>query len=159
MRSHIKTLLHLCREHVIQHTSNNIIGAEIGVWQGELSETLLNDPRALQSMHYLKKEAVIMKNALLKGDIDALCESMKRGWLHKQNTSDSISNSKITSLFNCAKNNHALAGKISGAGGGGYCWFIVLPENKMKLMRSLNDLGGTASSCHFVNKGCEAWTL
>ena len=123
------------------------------------SETLLNNSKALQSMHYLKEEAVIMKNALLKGDIDALCESINRGWIHKKNTSNSISNPEINSLFNCAKNNHALAGKISGAGGGGYCWFIVLPENKMKLMRSLNNLGGTASACHFVSTGCEAWTL
>ena len=43
MRSHIKTLLHLCREHVIQHTSNNIIGAEIGVWMGNTSTLFLKN--------------------------------------------------------------------------------------------------------------------
>ena len=55
MRSHIKTLLHLCREHVIQHTSNNIIGAEIGVWQGELSETLLNELPELKMLYMVDR--------------------------------------------------------------------------------------------------------
>ena len=60
-------------------------------------------------MHSLKEEAVIMKNALLR-DIGKLCESMNEvGSISKRHLL--LSQILISSVFNCAKKNHALAGR------------------------------------------------
>ena len=56
-----------------------------------------------------------------------------------------------------AKNNGALAGKISGAGGGGFMMFIVNPVQKPVLKKQLLSLGGEVSDVQFSKLGTESW--
>ena len=74
-------------------------------------------------------------------------------------TSQKISNENIDHIYESAINKGALAGKVSGAGGGGFMWFIVNPEKKIDVMNTLKEFGGFVSNCKFTEKGCESWTL
>ena len=55
--------------------------------------------------------------------------------------------------------NGAIAGKISGAGGGGYIMFLVPPERRVNIVRALNEAGAPSSGVQFTTVGAESWTL
>lgn len=70
-------------------------------------------------------------------------------------TSLRISNARIEELRDIARANGALAGKVSGAGGGGFMMFIVDPEDRLQLIDALNAAGGRAARVKFGDGGCE----
>ena len=49
------------------------------------------------------------------------------------------------------------AGKVSGAGGGGFMMFYVPPEQRMSVVRALASFEGQVSNCHFTKHGAQAW--
>ena len=51
----------------------------------------------------------------------------------------------------------AVAGKISGAGGGGFLMLMTDPEQRYRLITALNENGAYASSVQFTEGGAEAW--
>ena len=132
--------------------SSNIIKDQISQYKSHTSSTLEN-------MHLIKKETYLFKELLLKGDFENMANSIRKSWLSKKMTSQKISNANIDHIYESAINKGALAGKVSGAGGGGFMWFIVDPEKKIDVMNTLKEFGGFVSNCKFTEKGCESWTL
>jgi D-glycero-alpha-D-manno-heptose-7-phosphate kinase len=112
---------------------------------------------ALEAMHGLKREALEMKDCLLRGDLAGLVESMRCGWLHKKRSSRSVSNPRLEAAYEAAAAAGALAGKVSGAGGGGFMLFVVPAERRMDVIRTLQPFGGLVTNCHFTERGAEAW--
>jgi D-glycero-alpha-D-manno-heptose-7-phosphate kinase len=108
-------------------------------------------------MHAIKNEALSMKESLLKGDFNFFVESMKLGWENKKKSAKLISNSYIDEIYNEAINTGAQAGKISGAGGGGFMLFFVPTNKRMDLIRKLNEFKGQVSNCHFTDIGVQVW--
>ena len=123
----------------------------------EQQRNTTGDARALESLHQLKRDAVEMKQALLRGEIRHVAEILNRSWVAKKRTARSVSNSHIEELYGAALGHGAIAGKVSGAGGGGFFMFIVPPHNRVKLIRSLNKMQATASAVHFTGEGAESW--
>jgi D-glycero-alpha-D-manno-heptose-7-phosphate kinase len=115
------------------------------------------DAEALENLHQLKRDAIEMKQALLRGEIRHMAEILNRSWLAKKRTARSVSNSHIESLYDAAMAHGALAGKVSGAGGGGFFMFIVPPQRRVHLIRTLNRMEATASAVHFTADGAESW--
>lgn len=114
---------------------------------------------ALNAMHGIKHEALIMKECLLKGDFNGMIESMQQGWLNKKQSAKTVSNSHIDRIYNEAVDAGALAGKVSGAGGGGFMMFFVPPEKRMDVVRKLHGFDGQVSNCHFTKHGTQAWKI
>lgn len=112
-----------------------------------------------QHFHDLKREAVTMKKALLKGEFDAMVSSMCRGWEAKKATSAAVSNKKIDEIYDAALMHGALAGKVSGAGGGGFMWFFCKPNHKRQLEAALKAFGGNVDGVTFTHEGAESWKL
>lgn len=112
---------------------------------------------AIEAMHGLKREALQMKDCLLRGDLAGLVESMRGGWLHKKQSSRSVSNPRLEAAYEAATAAGALAGKVSGAGGGGFMLFVVPAERRMDVIRALGAFGGLVTNCHFTERGAEAW--
>ena len=115
--------------------------------------------KSIEAMHGLKREAQEMKEYLLKGDFECVAETMRSGWLNKKNSSASVSNSMIDEIFMSALNAGASAGKVSGAGGGGFMMFFVPTQKRLDVIRNLQIFRGKILNCHFTEKGCEAWTI
>jgi D-glycero-alpha-D-manno-heptose-7-phosphate kinase len=115
------------------------------------------DTVALDSMHQIKNQAIIMKESLLKGDFRRLISSLADGWRHKKGSAKSVSNEIIETAYNVAISAGALAGKVSGAGGGGFMMFLVPLESRLEVYRSLASLGGEVSNCRISKVGAEAW--
>lgn len=114
---------------------------------------------ALESMHHLRDQAYEMKRCLLQGDFEGLIKFINSSWEEKKKSSSYISNPVIEKALKTAFDNGALAGKVSGAGGGGFLWLFVPPERKIKIALELKKLGGQTSECHFVEKGAESWIV
>ena len=114
---------------------------------------------ALEAMHGIKQEALMMKNCLLRGDFQGFVRSIQYGWEHKKRSATAVSNTDIDAIYDAAIREGALAGKVSGAGGGGFMWFFVPTEKRMDVWRKLNTFGGTLSNCHFTKHGAQAWSI
>lgn len=117
-----------------------------------------DDASAINALHELKAEAVSMKEALLKGDFNSFVDSMQKSWEQKKRTAHLISNPHINGVYEAAMRNGARAGKVSGAGGGGFMMFFANPEQRMQLIRTLEGFGGNVLNCQFTNHGAESWT-
>lgn len=116
--------------------------------------------KTIDSMLLIKEESLTMKEALLKGDIKSIAESMKKGWEAKKASSAKISNSNIDRIYDMVMNSGAMAGKISGAGGGGFIMFLVPPSKRMKIIRLLDqEKEGRTMPCHFVDEGSHSWKI
>jgi D-glycero-alpha-D-manno-heptose-7-phosphate kinase len=114
---------------------------------------------ALDAMHGIKHEALVMKECLLRGDFAGLVESMRLGWENKKRSAKTVSNSHIDMIYDAAIRAGALAGKVSGAGGGGFMLFFVPTEKRMDVIRALNRFDGQISNCHFTKHGTQAWRV
>ncbi len=112
---------------------------------------------SLEAMHAIKREALIMKESLLKGDFDEFVKSMTRGWTAKKQSAKTVSNSEIDKVYDAAIGAGALAGKVSGAGGGGFMLIFAPNEKRMDVVRALDKFDGQVSNCHFTQQGCQAW--
>lgn len=124
------------------------------------SKNIINkDLQSINAMHALKQEATNFRNAIKSRDLNYLIDSIKTGWEFKKQTSRAVSNEKINSIYEIAMANGALAGKVSGAGGGGFMWFYADINKKIQLMNKLRSLDGDVSSCHFTHQGAESWVV
>jgi D-glycero-alpha-D-manno-heptose-7-phosphate kinase len=118
-----------------------------------------NDPAAVEAMHSLKEEAISMKESLLKGDFDQLVASLRAGWEAKKKMAASISNGEIEEVYEIARKAGMRAGKISGAGGGGFMMMLVDPVRRMDVMRALERRPGQVYTCHFTKYGTQGWKI
>jgi D-glycero-alpha-D-manno-heptose-7-phosphate kinase len=114
---------------------------------------------ALEAMHGIKREALVMKECLLRGDFEGIVKSMHQGWDNKKRSAKTVSNPQIDEVYEAAIKSGALAGKVSGAGGGGFMMFLVPPERRMQTIRTLNTFSGQVSNCHFTKYGSQAWRV
>jgi D-glycero-alpha-D-manno-heptose-7-phosphate kinase len=114
---------------------------------------------AMEAMHGIKREASIMKECLLRGDFTGIVESMRQGWESKKRSAKTVSNAHIEEVYDAAISAGALAGKVSGAGGGGFMMFYVPPDKRMDVIRTLNHFDGQVSNCHFTKHGTQTWRL
>lgn len=114
---------------------------------------------AIEAMHGIKREALVMKECLLRGDFAGIVDSMRLGWENKKRSAKSVSNPYIDEVYDATIAAGALAGKVSGAGGGGFMLFFVPTERRMDVMRTLKRFEGQASNCHFTKHGTQAWRI
>ncbi|HEY1412842.1 MAG TPA: hypothetical protein VGF36_11915 [Rhodopila sp.] len=113
----------------------------------------------IDSLHQLKRDAMEMKEALLRGEIPRMADILNRSWVAKKRTASGISSERIETLYDLAFSHGAIGGKVSGAGGGGFMMFIVPPGRRIGVVRALNAAGGTASGVHLTSQGAESWTV
>ena len=114
---------------------------------------------AIDAMLSLKSEAMHMKEGLLRGDFNGIVDSMRRSWESKKKTAKSVSNSMIDEVHSAAINAGALAGKVSGAGGGGFMMIFTEPTAKPRVLEALAAFPGQVLNCHFTKTGSQAWKV
>lgn len=127
------------------------------VIQDQVQALTQTEKGTLRAMHQLKADAVEMKQALLRGSIREVADVLNRSWQAKRHTSKLVSSPAVERMLELGMKNGAIAGKVSGAGGGGFLMFMADPEQRYKLIAALNDNGASASPVHFTTAGAEAW--
>jgi D-glycero-alpha-D-manno-heptose-7-phosphate kinase len=115
------------------------------------------DTDAMRALFEMKQGAHDMKQALLAGDIRAMADTLATSWASKKRTASAVSSTPIDTLFEAGLRSGALAGKVSGAGGGGFIMIMVEPEDRRLLIRGLDAAGAQASPVHLTTRGVETW--
>lgn len=113
----------------------------------------------IESMHQLKADAALMREALLRGDMRDMATILMRSWTAKKRTASGVATEAVERLFDLAMREGGWGGKVSGAGGGGFLMFFTDPENRHHLISTLNAAGGQASSVKVTFEGAEAWSV
>ncbi|MEW6774149.1 MAG: dehydrogenase [Bacteroidota bacterium] len=114
---------------------------------------------SIEAMHHLKEQAIILKDILLKEELNKLGEILHFGWLNKKQMANNISNSHIDKIYEAALNAGATGGKISGAGGGGFMFFYCPENSKLKVAEALLKFGGKIQPFQFTSEGLITWEL
>lgn len=114
---------------------------------------------AVDAMHKIKQSAKDMKLAILKGDINGFAEIIKVGWENKKKMANHITNPIIQEAMDVAMAAGAKAGKVSGAGGGGFIMFVVEPTRKKEVEKALKKLNGFVMPFQFSDGGAHGWKI
>jgi D-glycero-alpha-D-manno-heptose-7-phosphate kinase len=136
----------------VSRESANIINEQI-------EHARLGDSKNIEGMHEMKRQAVLMKEALLKGDFKTFSQCLLDGWAAKKNAAASITNSFLNELYDYVMEHGAESAKITGAGGGGFMMIYCNPSSRVKLTRVLKEKGGLALNASFTETGAQAWTI
>ena len=89
----------------------------------------LNSKSQLKNMQSIYESVSIAKNYLINDDVDSFGHLLGEVWERKKELGTGISNNFIDTIYNKAKKNGALGGKLLGAGGGGFFLFYVKKKN------------------------------
>ena len=121
--------------------------------------TQQKNSEAIEAMHHIKQSAVDTKLALLKGDIDAFANILHNAWENKKKMAKGITNPVIQEAMDTAIQAGAKAGKVSGAGGGGFIMFVVEPTRKKEVEEALKRLDGFVMPFNFSDGGAHGWKI
>lgn len=113
-----------------------------------------NNEEALNASKVLAKS---IGKSLENGDIDQAAAGLDESWMYKKQFSDKVSNRHIDKFYDIAKANGAIGGKISGAGGGGFMYFICEYDKKPKVSEALKKAGAELTEFSFDPKGVTSW--
>jgi len=118
-----------------------------------------NNGDAIEAMHRIKQSAIDTKLALLKGDIVTFATILNEAWENKKKMASHITNPVIQEAMDIAMKAGAKAGKVSGAGGGGFIMFIVEPTRKKEVEKALSILDGFVMPFNFSDGGAHGWKI
>ncbi|WP_086321920.1 D-glycero-D-manno-heptose 7-phosphate kinase [Campylobacter devanensis] len=119
----------------------------------------LGDSKSLEAMHAIKQDAVAMKEALFRANFDTVAQILGKSWKSKKIISDIVSNDELDRIYDLAMENGAYSGKTSGAGAGGFMFFLVDPIKKYNLIKILNQQSGYVQDFSFTKEGTKSWKL
>ena len=152
-----ETLKELAFNMVLYYTGTSRLSSDIIARQQQSIEK--NAEQSVNAMHKTKEMAIMMKEALLKNNLNALGEIMNEAWKYKKLLASGISNQIIDEIYETAMNAGAIGGKISGAGGGGFMFFFCPGNSRYAVIESLCKFGGNIQSFQFTKSGLRSWTI
>ncbi len=113
----------------------------------------------IQAMDELKHIAIALKNALLQGRLNDFGALLHQAWMNKKKMAAQISDPSIDELYEAARREGALGGKITGAGGGGYMFFYCPFDRKHIVAERLEGLGAQVVGFDFDFDGLQTWEV
>lgn len=87
----------------------------------------------VDSLHAIKEMGQQILEMIERGDLTSFGLALDKHWQTKKKLSARVSNPRFDELYQLAKENGALGGKISGAGGGGF--FVFYTESGHSQLR------------------------
>lgn len=112
------------------------------------------DKLTIERLHKIKEIGMRTKKIFEDGRIDEFGELLHEHWLTKRNISDKISNPYIEEMYELARKNGAIGGKVVGAGGGGFL-LLYSCKNKANLISAMSKAGLRAMPFHFEPEGAK----
>jgi D-glycero-alpha-D-manno-heptose-7-phosphate kinase len=100
-----------------------------------------------------------MKRALMLGDLPAFGALLDEGWQAKKRMASGITNPRIDEVYAAARDSGAYGGKVSGAGGGGFMFFLADPARRFAVQDALQREGAELVNFSFSGEGMRSWTV
>ncbi|GAC1463110.1 MAG: GHMP kinase [Ktedonobacteraceae bacterium] len=112
-----------------------------------------NDEAVLQALHNIKQVALDMQACLERGDLDEFARLLHYSWQEKRRLAPGLSNTFIDECYELALKNGATAGKITGAGGGGFLLVYCHEHVQENVTHVLEEYGLKRMNFHFDQQG------
>jgi D-glycero-alpha-D-manno-heptose-7-phosphate kinase len=113
----------------------------------------------VRAMDEMKNIAIELKNVLLQGHVDDFGALLHEAWINKKKMASQITNDHIDTLYEIARQNGALGGKVLGAGGGGYLLLYCEFDKKHVVAEALERNGGQVVEFTFEHHGLQSWEV
>jgi len=157
LRIRSKYLNEMAHNIVLYYTETSRLSSKI--IEAQSRNVISKNQKSIEAMHQLKRQAVLMKEAILKGELEKIGEILDFGWEFKKQMADGITNPMIDEIYEAAKANGASGGKISGAGGGGFIFFYCPENTRSKVVKTLEAFGGQVKRYEFTTHGLTTWAF
>jgi len=112
-----------------------------------------NDESVLQALHNIKQVALDVQVCLERGDLDEFARLLHYSWQEKRKLASGLSNSFIDECYELALQHGATAGKITGAGGGGFLLVYCHEHAQENVTHALEARGLKRMNFHFDQQG------
>lgn len=123
-------------DHVLSYMNLFYIGGTRD--SSDLQKNIQNPTEEqLVYLEKIKDSAIIAQKAILDGKMDIVAKLLNFSWDLKKQLNPKVSNKKIDKIYDYAKKNGAMAGKICGAGSCGYLIFLVSPERQDDFLKAM----------------------
>jgi len=142
---------------VLYHTGTSRLSGLI--IEEQRKNVMAGNEKSIEAMLKLKEQSIMMKEALLTGNIDKIGEILDFGWRFKKNMAQGITNPMIDDIYHAALSAGATGGKVSGAGGGGFIFFYCPGNTRDAVIKALQQFGGQAKRYEFVTGGLRSWSI
>ncbi|OHB69689.1 MAG: GHMP kinase [Planctomycetes bacterium RBG_16_43_13] len=130
-----------------------------GIINDQMQRYRDGEQQSLEAFDETKALAIEAKKHLLSGEIDDFAKVIDRAWNAKKNLSTKISNPFIDVVYSSAISSGAIGGKITGAGGGGYMFFICQYDKKKDVIEAIRKYGCQLVDFSFEANGVRAWRV
>ncbi len=107
--------------------------------QVQKSKSDSGDAAMLENLHFVKDLGKRIKSCLESDNLTGFADLMHEHWEHKKMRDVNMSNDRINSVYEIARRSGALAGKLVGAGGGGFLLFFT--EDRARLRNAMAESG------------------
>ncbi|MFV0269693.1 MAG: hypothetical protein ACK5HT_21445 [Draconibacterium sp.] len=118
-----------------------------------------NEAEKIEAMHQIKRQAILMKEAMLRGTLDDIGPIFDFGWQNKKRMAQGISTNRIDEIYHAAIKAGSTGGKVSGAGGGGFMFFYCPVNTRFSVIEALLKFGGEIKNFNFSKNGLTSWTI
>ena len=125
------------------------------------SSTKKSKSQVIDSLHYIKESGYKILEIVESGKISDLGKMFDEHWRFKKKLAKGVSSPEFDRIYGLAKDNGAIGGKISGAGGGGFFTFYcednheqlraVMKKEGMLELKYNFDYEGTKVLANFRN--------
>jgi D-glycero-alpha-D-manno-heptose-7-phosphate kinase len=96
---------------------------------------------------------------LLQGKLKNFGEHLHQAWLQKQRMNPGTVNPYLSEIYEAARKNGAVGGKLLGAGGGGFFIFFTPFTKKGSVADALAKLGAQPTPLVFDFGGMQTWQV
>lgn len=114
---------------------------------------------SVEALSEIKELAIEMRSALLRGDLARFAQGIADGWEAKKRLADGITVDALDRLYELGCAHGATAGKVLGAGGGGYFLFFCPVEKTAGLREALEADGKRVVPFSFEKRGVQTWRV
>lgn len=103
--------------------------------------------------------ASVMLNAISREAWSEIAKIMHESWNTKVTLNPNASNDKLDEIYNAARENGAIGGKLLGAGSGGYFLFMTEPNKRILLEAFLRSRNLGVVKFNFSKEGMTSWRV
>lgn len=152
-----ETLNELHGSLVLCYTGQTRLGGHI--LKRQIEGYVNREGESIKALSRIKEIAIQMQAALLRGDLGAFADGIAAGWEEKKRLADGITVDVLDHIYEVGRGAGAVAGKVLGAGGGGYFLFFCPVEKTARLREALESDGRRVVPFSFEKRGVQTWRV